>query len=143
MIDLLAHFIISLLTGFLFWLILVGKNRNTLFLCLFFALLAGFFVDIDHFFDYIMAYGFIWNFQKFIHEDYFNDTGHNFVLLHNFELVFILALIAFFIRKRENRIFFMIMTTSLLLHIVTDIFLADGIFKEYFLIYRILTGFRS
>jgi hypothetical protein len=145
MIDLIAHFVASLLTGFFFWLIFSGKSKMILLWCLFFGLLAGFFVDLDHLFDYVMAYGFHWNFQLFVHEDYLNLPGYNynFVLLHDFELVFLFGLIAAFLKNKEKRIFFGIMATSLFLHILVDVVIGSGGLINYFLVYRILTGFST
>lgn len=145
MIDLAAHFVASLLTGFFFWVVFARENKKILLWCLFFGLLTGLFVDLDHLFDYFVAYGGHWNFQHFIHEDYLNLSGYNynFVFLHDFELVFLLGLIAIFLKNKEKRIFFGIMATSLFLHLTIDIVIGSGGARNYFLIYRILTGFRT
>ena len=135
MIDLIAHFIASLIIGFSFWIIFSRDNKRILLPCIFFGLLAGFLVDLDHLFDYFMAYGPHWNFQHFIHEDYLNLVGYNynFVFLHDFELVFFFGLIAVFLKNKEKRIFFGIMATSLFLHLTIDIVIGSGGARNYFL----------
>ncbi|HSW96384.1 MAG TPA: hypothetical protein VLF89_01010 [Candidatus Saccharimonadales bacterium] len=139
MVDIIAHFIFSLLIGFTFWKIFEGKQKKILFLCLFFSLLSGFFIDVDHLFDYYKMYGFSWNFQLFIAEDYFTKT--NYVLFHGYEYVFILGLIAFFVENRIKRLFFTILAASLFIHLVIDIIIAQSPIQNYFIIYRLLHGF--
>lgn len=141
MIDIAAHFIFSLVIGFIFWKIFEGKNKKILVWCLFFALLSGFFVDIDHLFDYYKTYGFVWNFQLFLAEDYFVKTDY--VLFHGFEYVFILGIIAFFVENKIKRLFFMISAVSLFIHLVIDIVFSESSIQTYFIIYRLLHNFRT
>lgn len=138
-IDLLAHFFISIAIGFFLWYLFDRKNKQTFFLCLFFSLLSGFFIDIDHLFDYGMTYGFVWNFYQFISEDYFSKT--NYVLFHGFEYVFSFALLAFFTGNKTKRLFLLVLASSLFFHLAVDIVVSRASIKSYFLMYRILTGF--
>jgi hypothetical protein len=141
MLDITAHFVLSSLLGFGFWLFFDGKDKRRLLYCLGFALLSGFLVDLDHFFDYFMAYGFVWNFSHFIHEDFFNASGHNYVFFHAFEYVILLGLSAFLAKKKWTKIYLSILAVSLLGHLFIDIYLAGATIRSYFIIYRILTGF--
>jgi len=141
MIDIFSHVIISLLVGFSFWYFFDKKNSQVLITSLFFALLSGVFVDLDHLFDYVMAYGFQWDLQKFFAEDYF--TIHNYVLFHGFEYVFLFGLLTAFTDSKTKKLYYMILATSLFLHLAVDIVISGSEVKNYFLIYRILTGFSA
>jgi hypothetical protein len=143
MVDVTFHFFLSLAVGFLLWKAFDGKRRRTLILSLCFALLSGLFIDVDHLFDYYVVYGFAWNFQRFMSTDYFDKSGKNYVFFHGFEYVFILGIIAFFLKNKEKKLFFTVLATSMFVHLFTDILLFSIPVKNYFIIYRILTGFNT
>jgi len=52
----LTHLILSLLSGF-FASKFTAKKNKYLLVYLFFGILAGLFIDLDHLFDYFLAFG--------------------------------------------------------------------------------------
>lgn len=141
MIDIVAHFIFSIIIGFTFWKLFEGKQLRILAWCIFFSLLSGFFIDLDHLFDYYNMYGTHWNLDLFIAEDYFTKT--NYVIFHGFEYVAILGLFAFFVDNKIRKLFFMILAASMFAHLLIDIVLANAPIRSYFFIYRLVNGFRA
>lgn len=142
-LDLLAHTCCSLFIGIIFWKLFGEQKKQSLFFCLFFAFLNGLFIDVDHFFDYFHAYGFVWNMQDFFAAKYFAQTGYNFVFFHGFEYVMLLAFSAYFIKNKNAKLYLIILATSLFIHLMIDIFVAGVMPHEYFILYRLAHGFHG
>ncbi len=99
-----VHLVLSFAVGIIAYLLLRKAKPKTkpvvLLFTVFSALLGGFFIDIDHLFDYVMAFGFKFNNQYFFKGYQFLKSGKLYIPLHDWELVilcFIGALLIFFL----------------------------------------------
>ena len=80
----LEHILLSLGIG----LILVWRFREWRLLPI--AFLFGFFIDLDHWFDYVINFGLDLNLNRFFHApSYLPTSGKIFVLLHGWEWPFV------------------------------------------------------
>ncbi len=129
----LIHLSLSLLAGLAIYYFY--RNRQAFL----WALISGFFVDADHWFDNWMAYGPNIDFARFWFGDYFAINGRIFVPLHGWEYAAVLALLGFGIKK--HRPIFYALGLSLFLHLSFDVFSNNVPFWGYSALYRIFGGF--
>ena len=138
--DISFHAVFSLIAGFISWKIF-GRNKKSLLLSLTFALIAGVGIDIDHLFDYFMAFGFHFNYQSFIDGENFLKTGKAYIFFHAFEYTLIFGLLSAFAKSKKMKMIFMALSLGILFHLLTDILLFSIPMKIYFLSYRIFNNF--
>lgn len=141
-IDIIAHIIVSTASGYFLFKAFHGKKKY-LPICIILSLVSGLLIDVDHLFDYFIAFGLNFHYNSFMNGDMFLKTRKTYVLFHGFEYVIIMFLCIPFIHKKRNKLFLTILAVSLFLHICTDIVLFGSPIKSYFITYRILTGFTS
>ncbi|MFH1601773.1 MAG: hypothetical protein ABIB61_02330 [Candidatus Shapirobacteria bacterium] len=82
--HLFGHFILGLLVGFLIY----RKTKEKIHIVI--AVLASFLIDLDHLFDFWVAYGFNLDYLKFFKIDFFSVNQAAYVPLHAWEWVAIL-----------------------------------------------------
>jgi membrane-bound metal-dependent hydrolase YbcI (DUF457 family) len=134
----LTHLFLSLLIGYLVWRFL----KKSLAASLLGGLLGGFLVDIDHFFDYIKAFGLRFNFYYFANGSQFAKTNKIYIPLHSFELAILLFLLGFLILKKSRIGSFLIaFSLALFIHLLIDTAANHMPFQAYFLTDRILNHF--
>ncbi|MFH1847203.1 MAG: hypothetical protein ABH869_06600 [Candidatus Omnitrophota bacterium] len=86
-IDLFLHFIFTFLLAVFF------KNFTGSWVWPFLAVAGGIFIDIDHFIDYHLYYGFKFHIGDFFKRGYL-ASGKCYIVFHSWELVFVLWLLA-------------------------------------------------
>lgn len=154
----LTHLTLSLLAGYIAWKIFYLKNKKNLFISFLTGLIGGFFIDLDHLFDYFLAFGFRFRLDYFLKGYQFLKSDKIYIPLHSFEIVIILFIIYYllsigyknFLRFKNFKNFknFITLKTlifafslSLLFHIAFDIVENELPPSTYSFIYRISKNF--
>src|SRR5438105_3107149 len=102
-IDIATHIAASLLIALVLWSY-YGNPKKKLFLVCSISLIAGLLIDIDHLFDYVLAFGWNFDFSKFMKGDSFTHTHKIYVLFHAFEYVGLLTLWAFVTKNKLRKL---------------------------------------
>jgi hypothetical protein len=133
----LVHFILTSLAALFFWWRFKDKRL------ILFAFFFGFFIDIDHWFDYFMCFGPVINLKFFFNvSSYVYQSGKVYVLLHGWEFVFIFWLLGSFLEKKfKIKGLSLTILFSYLFHLLWDNFSFTHHPLGYFFIYRILNSF--
>lgn len=140
-IDISLHVAVSAILGFIIWRVFGLHDRKSLLMSLFFAFLGGVLIDVDHFLDHFLAFGFNFNYDYFINGEYFLRTGNTYIIFHAFEYVIITGLFGILLKNRESKMIFYGLALGMLSHLLIDIFLFPNPIKGYFILYRIMNGF--
>lgn len=140
-IDVGFHVIISLFLGYFIWRIFGLNDRKSLLISFVFTFLGGVLIDIDHFLDHFLSFGFNFNYEYFIKGEYFLRSYKAYIVFHAVEYVIISGLLAIFLRDRRKKMIFCGLALGMLSHLLIDIFLFPNPIKGYFILYRILNGF--
>lgn len=140
-IDIGFHVVISLFLGYSVWRIFGLNDRKSLLMSLAFTFLGGVLIDVDHFLDHFVSFGFNFNYDYFIKGEYFLKSHKAYIIFHAFEYVIIAGLFAFFLKGRKKKMIFCGLALGMLFHLSIDIFLFPNPMRGYFILYRILNGF--
>lgn len=134
-----THLSLSFFVGFIIWKI----SSNVYVIPA--ALMGGFFIDLDHLIDYLLAFGFKFNLAYFLKGYQFLKTDKIYVLFHSWELVIFLFFAIFFFINFKNlitlRTLLLSFSLSLLFHLIVDVFTNNMKPQSYFLYYRIKNKF--
>lgn len=130
------HIFLSLAAGFIVW-----KIYKKPFLAFFFALLSGVAVDLDHFIDYFLAFGFHFRLDYFSQGYQFLKSEKVYVLFHAWEYVIILLIIFLFIKNKTGKAIFLSLALGLVFHLSADILIDAAPIKTYSIIYRAENNF--
>ena len=141
-IDVGLHICFSALSGFIAWGIFGQSDKKSLVFSIFFALLSGVFIDLDHFLDHFLTFGFHFNYDYFIRGEYFLRTGKTYIVFHGFEYVIILGILSIFLQDKKKKMIFIALTLAMFFHLIVDILLFSIPIKNYFILYRIFHDFR-
>lgn len=140
-VDISFHVITSLILGFIVWGIYGSKDKKSLLISLAFTFLGGVVIDIDHFFDHFLSFGFNFNYDYFINGEYFLRSNKAYIVFHAFEYVIITGLFGILLKDRKKKIIFYGLALGMLSHLLIDIFLFPNPIKGYFILHRIMNGF--
>ena len=132
--HLFGHLIIALIISF--FLYRKTKDLRLVFLCIF----ISFAIDLDHLFDFWMAYGFSLDLSKFFEINYFKINGKVFVPFHSWEPVGLILLLSKFAKKYK----WILLTVGLAMfgHILWDTISYKIVAIDYSLIYRAANNFQ-
>lgn len=153
----LIHLLLSLLPATIIIIAfknMFKKHNYLITLLLITSLIGGFFIDLDHLIDYVLAFGFHFKLDYFIKGYQFLKSDKIYVLLHSYELVVFLLLISIIFmsfralaRNLSNKklMFISLLTftlgLSMLLHVIFDVIENELPPQTYSLIYRIKNNF--
>lgn len=140
-IDISFHVIVSLLLGYVVWRFFDLHDRKSLIISLIFTFLGGVLIDIDHFLDHFLSFGFNFNYDYFIKGEYFLKSNKAYIVFHGFEYVVLFGVLALFVKARIRKMVFIAIALGMLSHLLIDIFLFPNPIKSYFILYRIFNGF--
>lgn len=129
----LIHFFTSFFVGYLGMKIF---EPNIFFFLTSYA--AGFFVDVDHLFDYFFAFGLHFKIGFFFTGKQFLKSDKLYIIFHSFELEIILIFLYLFIQSNP---LFLIFFISHITHLISDIFINHMPLKSYFFFYRLKNNF--
>lgn len=136
--HLLLHLMTSLAAGYIVWKIW-GQERVAFAA----ALVGGVLIDLDHFLDYFLAFG--WNFRL----DYF-AKGYQFlksdkihVLFHGWEYGIILVVLSIWVLKNKTaKSVILALALGIFFHLSVDLLTNDGTrFSTYSILNRIENNF--
>jgi len=140
----LIHLLLSLLTAFTIVYVFKVKKIREKFAIFLFSILGGFFIDFDHLFDYLLAFGFRFRLDYFLRGYHFIKSDKIYIPFHSFELVFILIFIALLLKRSNKTIkqfshfaIILSLSLSLLLHLFFDVYANEFPMKSYFFSYRL------
>lgn len=105
------------------------------------AFLGEFFLDTDHLFDYLLAFGFSFNLKAFLHGKMFEVLHKTYVIFHAWEWIIVLWVIIYFTKKVSIKYFLLAMSLGILFHLTYDTFYSHFYFQGYSIIFRLLHGF--
>lgn len=130
-VHLISHVFISLIIGFLIW----KKTgiRSASFLGVF---LGGVLIDLDHFFDYFLAFGQHFNLFYFLHGYEFLKSDRLYILSHAYEYVVILLIISLVVNRKKTKVFIFALALGLLSHLMIDIYVNNVKPQSYSILYR-------
>lgn len=132
--DEIVHFTLSIISGTIVALIFGNWWAVPV------ALLSGFLIDLDHFFDYFKFTKFKrFDSKEFLSGKYFDYSNKVFLPLHGFE--YSLVLIAIALLMPSAAWWVLSLAVSLILHLIYDTISNKPIWPTYFLIYRITKNF--
>lgn len=140
-IDISFHVIVSLLLGYVVWRLFGTNDRKSLLISLFFTFLGGVLIDVDHFLDHFLSFGFNFNYDYFIKGEYFLRSNKAYIIFHAIEYIIISGLFAIFLKDKKKKMIFCGLALGIFSHLLIDIFLFPNPIKSYFILYRILNGF--
>lgn len=155
----LTHFSASISAGVIGWFVFAKNKRSGkyFFLTITAALIGGFFIDLDHLFDYFLAFGSDFRINYFFRGYQFLKSDRIYLPLHSAELAIILITVPLFIKKfrpqlpalpagRLNYFITLLLLfsfgLSLFFHLCTDAMINELPARSYFLTYRIARNFR-
>lgn len=140
-IDIGFHVIVSLALGYFIWRLFGLRDKKNLLISLFFTFLGGVLIDVDHFLDHFLAFGFNFNYDHFINGEYFVRTGNTYIIFHGFEYVILFAILAVFFKNKKIKMIMIALTLGMFSHLLIDTFLFPNPIMGYFILYRLLHGF--
>ncbi len=88
-VDLILHSVSSFLLAWFFYRFTGGWLWSAL------VVLGGIFIDVDHFFDYFLYYGWKFSPKAFFGHEYL-ASGRVYIIFHSLELVVLMWIVSFF-----------------------------------------------
>lgn len=140
MLHELIHIAWSILAGYIAWSV-YGKKKHTLVPALIWALVGGFWIDLDHLIDYFLTFGVLFDLSRFLQSEQFVVSGKTYVLFHAWEYLFILLGALFFVKKQKTKTVLLALLLGTLSHLVIDTLSYSFPIAYYSILYRILDGF--
>jgi|SRR3972149_1927410 len=105
------------------------------------GLLSTIFIDLDHFIDHFIYYGFSFNFLNFTSGTHFELSGKVFVFLHSWELLCLLLFIGYYLIRKKNSYIIFVIAVGMMTHVLYDTAYYGFSLEAYSLIYRLIMGF--
>lgn len=135
-LHLFIHFSLSLVVGGIVWII--WKKPIESFVS---AICGGFLVDLDHFLDYLFAFGLHFRSDYFFHGYQFLKSDKIYVLFHGWEYVIILGAGVFAAKSIKVKSVLLGLSLGMLVHLSADVILNEMPVKSYSISYRISQNF--
>ncbi len=140
-IDIVLHICFSLIAGFIAWKLYGKGNIKSLVIAMFSALVSGVLIDLDHFIDHFLTFGFHFNYDYFIGGEYFLRSGKTYIFFHAYEYVILLGILSIFAKVKTKKMILTALGLAMLFHLITDGLLFTTSIKNYFIFYRIFHNF--
>ncbi|EKE10694.1 MAG: hypothetical protein ACD_15C00212G0015 [uncultured bacterium] len=136
-LHLAIHFFFSILAGLLSWAFF-GSPIVSLAA----GIAGGFFVDLDHWIDYFIAFGARFDVKSFMKCEQFLKSDKLYLFFHGWEITMIFLAAAIFAQGEWVRPAINAFAWGMLFHLVSDVFINKGMgFKGYSIFYRMRNGF--
>lgn len=129
-IDLSTHLIVTSILS-----LLIYKFYSN-FALVVLAVIGGILIDLDHFIDYFMCFGFKFDLKKFVLIDYLK-SGRIYIFFHSWELIILIYLTGFFLGWGR---YSLALSLGMLGHLVVDSSFRKA-FLPYSLFYRMWYNF--
>lgn len=134
--HLTIHFISGIIAGLIVWR--VWKN---FYLSSFFSIIGAVLIDLDHFIDYFIAFGWNFRFEYFIRGYQFLENGKIYVIFHGWEYVVLLIVLVAILKNRAVKAAILALALGLFFHVGADVLLNDIPIRSYSIIYRVKNNF--
>ncbi len=131
------HFALAAIVGIIGFYITGSRGIGMFLLFLSSSVLGGFLIDLDHLIDYFFAFGFDFNLNHFFKGYQFLKTDKVYVLLHSFEIYFLITVGGLLIQNN----YIIVFAQALLVHLFSDIIINKLPFRMYSFIYRFVHNF--
>lgn len=132
--DEFFHFLFSLIVGTIVGYFFANWRAIPL------ALVAGFFIDVDHLIDYLIYEKFRrFDLRNFFTGEYFDLSGKVYVFAHGFEFAIVLIILGAIYPSFGW--FFYSLGFANLLHLLYDTFANGAIWSTYFFLLRLAKNF--
>lgn len=135
-LHLSIHILLGIVAGLIAWLI-----TKRFWASLISAVLAGVLIDLDHFIEYWLVYGWNFNLGQFIQGSEYLQSAKMRVFFHAWEYVIILLLAFWLIKNRKLKAVFLGIALGLFFHLGGDALINRIPLKSYSIIYRIANNF--
>ena len=142
-IDISFHVIVSSLLGYAVWRLFDSHDKKIFTISLFFTLLGGVLIDVDHFIDHFLSFGLNFNYDYFIKGEYFLRSSRAYIVFHGFEYVILFGVLALLVKARIRKVVFIAIALGMLSHLLIDAFLFPNSIMGYSIFYRLLNGFNT
>lgn len=133
-----THILTGVVAGYIVWR--VWGNPFSSFSM---AFIGGVLIDLDHFIDYFLAFGWQFRLEYFIKGYQFLASDKIYILFHGWEYVVLLAAIAWFIKFNiKLKAIVLALALGMFFHLSIDAFTNEGAqIKTYSIIYRAKNNF--
>lgn len=136
--HLAIHVGLALLAGLIVW-----RVYHHFWISMLAALAAGVAVDLDHFIDYFIAFGFDFQLDFFNKGYQFLKNDKMYILLHGWEYAILLLGLTILLKKKLARSILLALFLGLSFHLMADVAMNEIPAKSYSLGYRISQNFSS
>lgn len=138
-IHLFIHFSLALISGYL-----PGRYFGRPWLGLFAGFLGGFLIDLDHVLEYFFVFGLNFNFSRFFSGWQFLKSDTIYLIFHAWEWVFLILVLALILRSLRNlKIFLLILSLALAVHLISDSLINNYPLRFYTISYRASQNFSA
>ncbi len=136
--DLIFHVVFTYIAGYI-----VFKKWMQRDISFWGAFIGGILIDLDHFIDYFLFYGFHFDLTEFFQGVQFLNSGKVYVFFHAWEYLLALLIILYFINRKRIalRSFIAALALSIFFHLLIDIVITGGHVEVYSIIYRFTVNF--
>lgn len=132
----LTHFFLSLCVAFIVW-----KKYKKPLPAIFAALIGGILIDLDHLFDYFLAFGPHINLSYISNGFTFLKSGKIYLLLHAWEWVVLFLITVSLSKSKVVKSVLLSFALALFLHLLVDIKVNHVTVSGYSIIYRLENNF--
>lgn len=140
--HLLLHVTLSILVGIIFFNIFKFTGVPILYV-LIVAVCGGVLIDLDHLYDYYLAYRWDFKLHKFLKGKAIRQNRRLYVLFHGYEYVFLLVWLGYIIKNPIHQLFIFTLAIAALVHLLTDASVNNVYIRTYSIPYRLYYSFKS
>lgn len=137
-LHLSIHFLSALIAGYIVWKI--WQKPLVSFAA---GIIGGFFIDLDHFIDYFLAFGWSFNFNYFINSHQYLKADKVYVLFHAWEYVILLIIAVMILNNKTLKSALLALALGILFHLSADVVINEGLVKSYSIIHRAKNNFET
>lgn len=136
-LHLSIHVILGIVAGTIAWLI-----TRRFWASMIPAVLAGALIDLDHFIEYFLTFGWNFNLDQFIQGAEYLKSEKMRVFFHAWEYVIILLLAYWLVKNKKLKAIFLGIALGLFFHLGGDALINGIPLKSYSIIYRAANNFK-
>lgn len=137
-LHLTLHILTGVIAGYIVWM--VWKNPLPVFSM---AFIGGVLIDLDHFIDYFLAFGWQFRLEYFLKGYQFLASDKIYIFFHGWEYVILLSAVAWLVKGNVKiKAAVLALALGMFFHLSIDVFTNEGAqLKTYSIIYRAKNNF--
>ena len=136
-LHLSIHLILSFVPGIIAWRIW-GKKWPAIIA----GVIGGALIDLDHFIEYFLVFGWHFNYQYFMKGYQFLGSEYAYVIFHAWEYVAILLFLVLLFKNKTLKTILFALALGFFVHLMADSIINDLSFATYSIIYRAKNEFQ-